>query len=92
MIVRILTVGQFEVADDQAQRLNELDNAVVEAVSAGDQALFRQRFDAMIDLIHDRGRELDGEELSESEVFVPPPDTTLEEAAREFTGEGLIPG
>ena len=36
--------------------------------------------------------ELDEDELAESDVILPPPDISLEEAAGEFTGEGLIPG
>jgi hypothetical protein len=31
------------------------------------------------------------EELVVSEVILPPPDLTFDEAKREFTGEGLIP-
>ncbi len=35
---------------------------------------------------------LDGDDLRDSEVILPPPDLTMEEAAEEFSGEGLIPG
>jgi hypothetical protein len=35
---------------------------------------------------------LDGDELSQSDVIMPPPDLTFAEAGAEFTGEGLIPG
>ena len=38
------------------------------------------------------GAELGDDELEESEVILPPPDISLEEAGAEFTGEGLIPG
>jgi hypothetical protein len=31
------------------------------------------------------------DELVVSEVIIPPPDLTFEEARAEFTGEGLIP-
>jgi PspAA-like protein len=37
------------------------------------------------------GEPLDEDELAESEVILPPPDTSFVEAAAEFTGEGLIP-
>ena len=37
------------------------------------------------------GTPLSDDELEESDVILPPPDTTLEEAAHEFTGDGLIP-
>ena len=35
--------------------------------------------------------ELDGDELSESDVIMPPRDVSFQEAKAEFTGEGLIP-
>ena len=39
----------------------------------------------------DDGRALDGDELVESDVILPPPDISFAEAQSEFTGEGLIP-
>jgi PspA-Associated protein len=91
VIVRIATNGQYRVSDDDATRLNELDNAAVEAVDAGDEARFHQLFDQMLELV--RGAPpLNGDELEESDVILPPPDLTFEEAGSEFTGEGLIPG
>ena len=92
MIVRISTEGQYEVDDAQAERLNELDNAVVAAVEAGNKSNFRELYDQMIELVRSQGRRVPDEELVESEVILPPPDITLEEAAEEFSGEGLIPG
>ena len=37
MIVRISTENQYVFPDDQADRLNDLDNAVVAAVEADDE-------------------------------------------------------
>ena len=45
MIVRIATEGQYEVPDDDMDRLNELDNEVVAAVEAGDEERFQTAFD-----------------------------------------------
>lgn len=92
MIVRIATEGQYELDDGQAPRLNELDNAVVDAVGAGNQETFRQLFDEMLELVRSQGRVLDDDDLRDSEVIIPPPDLTLAEAGEEFSGEGLIPG
>ena len=92
MIVRIATEGQYELDDGQAPRLNELDNAVVDAVGAGNQKTFRQLFDEMLELVRSQGRVLDDDDLRDSEVIIPPPDLTLAEAGEEFSGEGLIPG
>jgi hypothetical protein len=91
VIVRIATEGQYRLPDEDAGRLNELDNGVVQAVEAGDEARFRDLLGQMHELVRADGRRLDGEELESSDVILPPPDTSLEEAAEEFTGDGLIP-
>ena len=92
MIVRIATEGQYRLDDEHAQRLNELDNAVVDAVEAGNEETFRQLFDEMLELVRSNGTEVGEDELDASDVIIPPSDLTLEEAAEEFSGEGLIPG
>ena len=46
----------------------------------------------MLELVRGEGAELGDDELEESDVILPPPDLSLEEAGAEFTGEGLIPG
>lgn len=92
MIVRIATEGQFRLADDAAQRLNALDNDAVAAAEAGDEARFNELFGQMIELIRREGEPLDADDLHGSDVIVPPPDTSFEEARHEFTGDGLIPG
>ena len=92
MIVRIATEGQYNVPDEYAEKLNELDNAAVDAVEAGNEQTFRDVFGQMIELIRAQGTELGDDELEESDVIVPPPDLSFEEAGNEFSGEGLIPG
>ncbi|HEX8105320.1 MAG TPA: hypothetical protein VF533_22075 [Solirubrobacteraceae bacterium] len=91
MIVRIATDRQYRLPDGDAQRLNELDNAAVEAVDAGDEARFHELYDQMIQLVRTDGQSLEEDDLEGSDVILPPPDLTFEEAKREFTGEGLIP-
>ena len=91
MIVRISGEGQFRLPDEDASRLNELDNEAVAAVEAGDQARFAELWGQMLDLVASDGNGLPDEELVESDVILPPRDITFEEAAGEFTGEGLIP-
>ena len=91
MIVRIATETQYEVPDDARDRLNELDNATVAAVEAGDEDGFRERFDELLDFVRSEGSPLAEDVLHDSDVILPPPDITLAEAAAEFSGEGLIP-
>ena len=91
MIVRIAEDNQYEFPDDQAEALNDLDNQVVEAVEAGDQARFDELWRKMVDLVRSSGTLVPEDELIGSDVILPPDDITFAEAAREFTGEGLIP-
>jgi hypothetical protein len=91
VIVRIATEGQFEVEDSVVDQLNDLDNACVEAVDAGDEPTFHQNYDAMLALVRDHGTALGDDDLHESALILPPPDLTFEEAGEQFSGEGLIP-
>jgi hypothetical protein len=91
VIVRIATESQYRLPDEAAAQLNELDNEVVEAVDAEDEDRFHELFEQMLDLVRSEGHPLAEDELEESDVILPPPDTSFVEAAAEFTGEGLIP-
>ncbi len=90
MIVRIATEGQYELPDAWLDRLNELDDAVVAAVEAGDPDAFGRHYGDLLGHVR-AGQRLDVENLLGSDVIVPPPDISFEEASREFTGDGLIP-
>jgi hypothetical protein len=91
VIVRISTESQYRLPEDASDELNELDNQVVAAVEAGDEDRFHTVFEQMLDLVRRAGQPLGEDELEESEVILPPPDTSFVEASAEFTGEGLIP-
>ncbi len=91
MIVRIATDGQYRLPDEDAARLNELDNEVVRAVEGGDKVRFAELFADMLDLVRRDGERLADDELVESDVILPPADITFAEARQEFTGEGAIP-
>ena len=91
MIVRIATEDQYRLPDEDAARLNELDNEAVTAVDAGDEDRFHEIFESMLELVRRDGQRLGDDEIAESDVILPPPDLSFVEAQREFTGEGLIP-
>lgn len=91
MIVRVSTEGQYELAEPDSNELNQLDDAAVEACEAGDEAKFREAFDRLLELVRERGRPLRDDEIASSDVILPPPDASLEEARADFNGEGLIP-
>jgi len=91
MIVRISGEGQFQLADTVRERVNELDNAAVAAVDAGDEAGFHTSFDQLLAMIRTDGERLPADDLHPSDVILPPADLSFAEAGEEFTGEGLIP-
>ena len=91
MIVRIATEDQFEVSKEDYERVNDLDNAVVAAVEAGDEERYAKAFAELIDFIRSHGTVVADDDLRESDVIIPPSDTSLEEAKADFTGEGVIP-
>ena len=91
MIVRISGEGQFKLPDEDAKRLNELDNEAVAAAEGGDQGRFQELWSQMLELVASDGNVVDGDELVESDVILPPRDISFAEAQGEFTGDGLIP-
>jgi hypothetical protein len=91
VIVRISTEGQYEVPDGDVEALNALDNEAVTACESGDEQKFKDTYAKLLDLVRSKGRPLDDDELEGSDVILPPPDVSLEEASAEFTGDGLIP-
>lgn len=91
MIVRIATEGQYELLENDAEALNELDNRAVAACEAGDEEKFGQVFQEMLSFVRTQGEPLADDRLEGSDVILPPPDSTMEEVRDEFTGEGLIP-
>jgi hypothetical protein len=91
MIVRISGEGQYELPDEDAERLNELDNRAVAAVEQGDVTTFQDLWEEMLELVATDGAALNDDELVESDVILPPRDVSFAEAQAEFTGEGLIP-
>jgi hypothetical protein len=92
VIVRISNNGEYEVPDDLIAKVNEVDNAAVAAVEAGDEGRFHELFAQIIEMVESGGSPIPPEDLAVAQVIVPPRDLTFEEAKVEFTGEGILPG
>jgi hypothetical protein len=90
MIVRILGEGQFEVEGSLVDRLNAIDNKIVEHVNKGDRKEFKNDLARLISAIKEKGEPIDPVDIVPSDIIVPPEDLTLEEARKVFRGEGLI--
>jgi hypothetical protein len=91
VIVRIMGEGQYRLDDDCVARVNELDNTIVRAVDADDEDAFHVAFEEMLDTIRAEGERVSDNDIEASDVIVPPPDTSMAEAASDFSGDGLIP-
>jgi hypothetical protein len=90
MIVRLMGEGQFEIDKKHMEEVNRIDNDIVKIVNMGDEKAFRADFKKMIEYVRKNGKKLPNDVLKPSDVIVPPPDITLEEAKKIFEGEGLI--
>ena len=92
MIARILTEGQYNIPGSYIDELNEIDNHLVVAVAEENQEEFRHLLKKMLDLVREKGTPVSVDELVESDLMLPEPDLTLQEAEELFVGEGLLPG
>lgn len=92
MIVRISGTGQFDLDDSAAQRLEELDRHVTEAVQSGDHTKFHQCLHASIQFIEQTGKAVPHDQVVPSEVIIPPEDVSLEEAQSYFHDDKHLEG
>jgi len=92
MIIRIMGEGQYNVKSSNFDKLNKIDNKIVEYVQKGDEKKYKKGLADLIGMIHREGIQLDNEDLIESDVIVPPADMTLEEARQVFRGTGIFKG
>jgi hypothetical protein len=91
VIVRVMGNGQYDVDDEVAKGLNDLDYQAEQALQAGDEEQLREVLRRMADQVRVNGARLADDDLKPSEAIVPPEDLTLDEARQLFDGEGLIP-
>jgi hypothetical protein len=94
MIVRILNEGQWHLTDEAVRGLNSFDDAVEQAVTAGDQDQLTNALRTLLDRIRTTGTQVPDEELQDSDLILPAEDSTLEDVQQLLSEseEGLIPG
>ncbi|MGI9950738.1 hypothetical protein V3F56_00060 [Moorellaceae bacterium AZ2] len=84
MIIRILTEGQYRVENEALSALDRLDDKLLDAVANNDAESFNRHFGEVLALIRGQGARVPDTELVESDLILPAPDTTLEEARELF--------
>ena len=92
-IVRIMGQGQFTVDNSTLKRLNEIDDSIVQLVSKerSDDVEFKKQLTELTDIVEAKGKPLDPKEIIQSDIILPSPDLSVDEAKRLFSGEGVIP-
>ena len=53
---------------------------------------FHAAFQELLAFVRNNGASVPEDRLGPSDLILPPPDVSFQEAKAEFTGEGLIPG
>jgi hypothetical protein len=91
VIARLMGEGQYRIDEALHAQLNDLDERAAAAVDAQDEGALDDVLDEMWQLVQDRGERLPDEDLSTSDLIIPPSDLTLEETRQLFTEEGLVP-
>jgi hypothetical protein len=91
VIARLMGDGQYEIDEALCARLNELDDKAVAALEANDEEQLDGFLDQMADLVRSEGTRLADDDLSASEIVIPPSDLTLEETRQLFSDDGLVP-
>jgi hypothetical protein len=91
VIARLMGDGQYEIDEALCTRLNELDDKAVAALEANDEEQLDAFLDQMADLVRSEGTRLADDDLSSSEIVIPPSDLTLEETRQLFSDDGLVP-
>jgi hypothetical protein len=92
-VVRIMGQGQFTVDNITLKRLNEIDDSIVQLVSKekSDDVEFKKQLTELTDIVEAKGKPLDPKEIIQSDIILPSPDLSVDEAKRLFNGEGVIP-
>jgi hypothetical protein len=91
VIVRLMGEGQYRVDDSLRERLNELDDQAMAALEASNEVELDQKLEQMFALVRAEGEPLPDDDLSASDVIIPPADLTLEETRELVSHDGLIP-
>ena len=80
-----LTSGEY------LDELNTIDNQIVDLVAKNSRSEFGSMIASMLNLVREKGTPVPIDEMVESDIVLPEPDITLDEAAELFTGEGIVP-
>ncbi|MGH9301101.1 MAG: PspA/IM30 family protein [Acidimicrobiales bacterium] len=78
-VVRIIHDEQYRLPESAHAALNEVDQALLAAVDAGDQATYALKLTEITNLVRNLGEKLAHDDVRPSDAVVPSPDMTLAE-------------
>jgi hypothetical protein len=87
MIVRILGEGNYDVPDADLPAVEQLDEALMDALERGDEASFSGALADLIGLVRHTGEPVPPDDIRTSELAVPHAGSSLQEV-RELLAEG----
>jgi hypothetical protein len=101
IIVRVSGQGQFKVNREILDRINDIDNSIVNLLENTDtdvdvnsikvkQKELNEKVNEIINLIRTNGMPLDDKEIIQSQIMIPNPDISVDEAKKIFRGEGIV--
>jgi hypothetical protein len=90
MIIRILGEGQYKLDESLLDRVNKIDNQIVNHVSHNNKDEFAKDLVNLISTIKELAEPLDPAEILPSDIIIPPSDLSFEEARQVFCDDGLI--
>lgn len=90
-IVRIMGEGQFRVDTKTLRKLSKVDSSIVQLVRSGklDDVEFKERLTQLIDIVK-TGKLLKPNEVIQSDIILPSPDLSIEQAKKLFKADGVI--
>jgi hypothetical protein len=85
--------GQYSVDSKVLQRLNEIDDLLVQLVNTDrpDDNEFKKHLIELTTIVEKNGKLLDSKEIIQSDIILPSADLSIDEAKRLFIGEGVVP-
>lgn len=84
--------GQFRVDTKTLRKLSKVDSSIVQLVRSGklDDVEFKERLTQLIDIVK-TGKLLKPNEVIQSDIILPSPDLSIEQAKKLFKADGVIP-
>jgi hypothetical protein len=89
MIVRILGEGQFELQESQIASLEELDQKLVAALDANDEATFRDVLTRLVQRVRSEGTPVPADRFVPSKLTLPHESASLDELRELLASEDV---